>query len=77
MTLTAVQAALDRVIVKLPEGPMETCVTDCVKTGGSEEAAFGLHAAMDDPASPHPGPRLAGLSIRTTLGLKPAEGDVG
>jgi len=46
MTLTAVQAALDQVIIKLPEGQMEAFVTNCVEAGGTEEALHRLDAAM-------------------------------
>ncbi|MEX0788967.1 MAG: metal-sensitive transcriptional regulator [Anaerolineales bacterium] len=43
---SAIKAALNQVIIKLLEGHMETCVTDCVKAGDSELALHRLQAAM-------------------------------
>jgi DNA-binding FrmR family transcriptional regulator len=42
----AVKAAMNQVIVKLLEGHMETCVTDCVKAGDGDEALGRLKGAM-------------------------------
>ena len=43
---SAVKAAMNQVIVKLLEGHMETCVTDCVKAGDVDEALGRLKGAM-------------------------------
>ena len=43
---SAVKAAMNQVIVKLLEGHMETCVTDCVKVGDVDEALGRLKGAM-------------------------------
>lgn len=43
---SAIKAALNQVIIKLLEGHMETCVTDCVKAGDTDEALHRLNAAM-------------------------------
>src|SRR3990170_220856 len=43
---SAIKAALNQVIIKLLEGHMETCVTDCVKAGDTNEALHRLNAAM-------------------------------
>ncbi len=43
---SAIKAALNQVIIKLLEGHMETCVTDCVKAGDTDEALERLKGAM-------------------------------
>ena len=43
---SAIKAALNQVIIKLLEGHMETCVTDCVKAGDTDEALERLKTAM-------------------------------
>ena len=43
---SAIRAALNQVIIKLLEGHMETCVTDCVRAGDTDEALHRLNAAM-------------------------------
>jgi DNA-binding FrmR family transcriptional regulator len=43
---SAIKAALNQVIIKLLEGHVETCVTDCVKAGDTDEALQRLNAAM-------------------------------
>ena len=43
---SAVKAAMNQVIVKLLEGHMETCVTDCVRAGDVDEALGRLKGAM-------------------------------
>ena len=43
---SAVKAALNQVIVKLLEGHMETCVTDCAKAGDVDEALGRLKGAL-------------------------------
>jgi len=43
---SAIKAALNQVIIKLLEGHIETCVTDCVKAGDTEEALHRLNSAM-------------------------------
>ncbi|MBI5828947.1 MAG: metal-sensitive transcriptional regulator [Chloroflexi bacterium] len=43
---SAIKAALNQVIIKLLEGHMETCVTDCVKAGDTDEALERLKNAM-------------------------------
>ena len=42
---SAIKAALNQVIVKLLEGHMDTCVTDCVQSG-DEEALDRLKSAL-------------------------------
>lgn len=42
---SAIKAALNQVIIKLLEGHMETCVTDCVKSG-DDEALERLKSAL-------------------------------
>lgn len=44
--LAAIKAALNQVIIKLLEGHMETCVTDCVQTGNPAEALERLKNAL-------------------------------
>jgi DNA-binding FrmR family transcriptional regulator len=43
---SAIKAALNQVIIKLLEGHMETCVTDCVKAGDTDEALNRLKNAL-------------------------------
>ena len=43
---SAIKAALNQVIIKLLEGHMETCVTDCVKAGDTDEALERLKGAL-------------------------------
>ncbi len=43
---SAIRAALNQVIIKLLEGHMETCVSDCVKAGDTDEALERLKGAM-------------------------------
>ena len=43
---SAIKAALNQVIIKLLEGNMETCVTDCVKAGDTDEALERLKGAL-------------------------------
>jgi DNA-binding FrmR family transcriptional regulator len=42
----AVRAALNQVIVKLLEGHMATCVSDCVRAGDVDEALGRLQGAL-------------------------------
>ena len=42
----AIKAAMNQVIIKLLEGHMETCVTDCVKAGDTDEALERLKGAL-------------------------------
>jgi DNA-binding FrmR family transcriptional regulator len=44
--LAAIKAALNQVIIKLLEGHMETCVTDCVQAGNPTEALERLKNAL-------------------------------
>jgi len=44
--LAAIKAALNQVIIKLLEGHMETCVTDCVQAGNPAEALERLKNAL-------------------------------
>ncbi len=44
--LAAIKAALNQVIIKLLEGHMETCVTDCVQAGNTTEALERLKNAL-------------------------------
>ncbi len=44
--LAAIKAALNQVIIKLLEGHMETCVTDCVQAGNTAEALERLKDAL-------------------------------
>jgi len=43
---SAVKAAMNQVLVKLLEGHMETCVSDCVKAGDVDEALGRLKGAL-------------------------------
>lgn len=44
--LAAVKSALNRVIIKVLEGHMETCVMECVLEGEGEEALERLQGAL-------------------------------
>lgn len=43
---SAIKAALNQVIIRLLEGHMQTCVTDCVKGGDTEQGLQRLQNAM-------------------------------
>lgn len=43
---SAIKAAMNQVIIKLLEGHMDTCVTDCVKAGDTEGALHRLNSAL-------------------------------
>jgi len=43
---SSIRAALNQVIIKLLEGHMQTCVTDCVRAGDTDEALERLNRAM-------------------------------
>lgn len=44
--MAAVKAAMNQVIIKLLEGHIETCVTECVSTEEGVEALDGLKKAL-------------------------------
>lgn len=43
---SAIKAALNQVIIKLLDGHMQTCVSDCVRAGDTDEALERLNKAM-------------------------------